>query len=656
MSSLFEQYANLSVIKKAMIQPAITILMLTVLLVSIYLSLNSVIDTVDDVVNDLAPDSDTAAHMMEKIYAKRLQVKNYIKTSSDASKNQFTVLADELNEIMAKAKLEISNPLRVELLKKIEQLNQEYDASFYNIVVANMDVRNEIVDSRMNVEGPQAEKNLSKIMESVHQDGDGEAGYFNGETLRTLLLARLYAFKYLNDNTDASKERTFHELNQAEQWANKLISALQNYDRQQYARATLANIKNYNAAFKSVVTAIESRNNAIRVLDTNGPLIAETSVDLRDSVFAAMVDEGKLVEQKLITTERVSLMIYLIATLLGLVISKLLAKGIVTPIQKIRAGISNVAKGDLTVKIDVESKDELGSLAKQFNTFVSELRTLISNISVATNTLSVAADTTSNITKETSENVLNQQNETSFVATAINQMAATVNEVSTNTLQASSSASEGDTQAQKGNEIINGIVISINHLVAEIDSSSTVITELKDESQTIGTVLDVIKSIAEQTNLLALNAAIEAARAGEQGRGFAVVADEVRSLAQKTQDSTQEIETLISTLQSNADNAVSSMMVNKNSIHSLADKTTLATESLKTISDLVTTIADMNAQIAKAATEQNNVVEEINKNVNNIKAISDETSIASEKVLASSIEVSTLSNELKSQVSQFKIA
>jgi len=658
MSLFLDKYANLSVMKKAMFPPVITTIMLTILVVSIYISLNSAIETVDNVVNDLAPDTDTAALMMEKIYAKRLQVKNYIKTSNNAAKDKFTLLANELNEVMVKAKQEISNPKRVELLNEIERLNKQYDDAFYNTVVKNMDIRNEIVNNIMNIEGPQAEKNLTKILESAHDDDDddGEASFYSGEALRTVLLARLYAFKYLNDNSEESKKRTLSELQQSKKWANDLLAALQNYNRQKSANATIDNIKKYSNAFEDVVTAIENRNKAINILDTNGPLIAKTSVVLRNSIVTAMEEEGKLTEEKLLSTERVTLIIYLIAAILGLVISYRLAKSIVNPIQKISAGINKVSQGDLTVKIDVQGKDELGTLTSQFNSFVSELKTLITNIAVATDTLSTASENTSSVTKETSENISTQQNETALVATAINEMAAAVREVSSSTSQASSSAADGDSQAKEGSKVINGIVTSIGQLVTEIETSSTVISELKEESRTIGTVLDVIKSIAEQTNLLALNAAIEAARAGEQGRGFAVVADEVRSLAQKTQESTQQIETLISTLQTNADAAVKSMTVNKNSVTALSDKTTQATNSLDSISSLVSSIADMNSQIAAAAEEQTAVVEEINKNVHNIKEVSDETSIASEKVLTSSAEVLQLSEQLKSQVNRFKIS
>lgn len=655
--SIAKPFNNLSVMKKTMLSPLI--ITLTILIVSIYIGLNSPIDTVDTVVNDLTPDIDTTSKMMGKIYEKRIQVKNYIKTSEDTAKEKFTLFADELNDLISKSKINIKHPDRKKLVLDIEKIDKEYDDAFYNIVVKEMDVRNKIVTSIMNKEGPSAEKNLTLIMKSAYEDGDSDAEFFGGETLRTLLLARLYAFKYLNDNSEASKSRTFSELKKTEQAISKLLLNLENENRRKNANAVLSGLSAYTAGFEQVTKAIENRNKAINnILDIKGPQIAEKVKILKASILNSLENEGRKIEatlHKAETDTTISYIIYILVALLGLATSFALAKGIVNPISKISSGIDNVAQGDLTVAIDVAGKDELGRLANRFNIFVSEIRELIESIASTTETLSTAAASTSLITQETSQNILQQQNETAHVATAVNEMTASVREVENNTEQASRSASDGNTQAKAGREVINGIVISIEQLVSEIVTSSNIILKLKEDSTSIGGILDVIKNIAEQTNLLALNAAIEAARAGEQGRGFAVVADEVRSLAQKTQESTKQIETLITTLQENADSAAASMTANKESVTSLSARTTVATESLNTISTAVSSISDMNAQIATSAEEQSTVVEELNRNLHNIKSIADTTSLASEKVLAASEEVAVLSRDLKSLVMRFKL-
>ncbi|MEC9411269.1 MAG: HAMP domain-containing methyl-accepting chemotaxis protein, partial [Pseudomonadota bacterium] len=307
-------------------------------------------------------------------------------------------------------------------------------------------------------------------------------------------------------------------------------------------------------------------------------------------------------------------------------------------------------------RIDIDNKDELGQFADNFNQFVAQLEQLIKEFALATEHLSTAAEETSSVTRDSTQNILKQQNETSLVATAINEMTATVREVATNTEQASLAASNGDREVRSGQLVINQMVESIERLVNEIEHSSGVIQTLKTGSVNIETVLDVIKSIAEQTNLLALNAAIEAARAGEQGRGFAVVADEVRSLAQKTQESTLEIEQLIATLQSNADDAVNSMNSNKLSVSALAEKTSQATESLNSITSVVSSITEMNAQIATAAEEQSYVVEEVNNNVHNIQIISESNATASQQISSANNEIADLSAKLKIQVMRFQVS
>ena len=346
-----------------------------------------------------------------------------------------------------------------------------------------------------------------------------------------------------------------------------------------------------------------------------------------------------------------------ISIIIGILISIAIAKGIINPIKEVIANLKSMAtgNGDLTVRLPITSQDEIGELSASFNQFVEKLQNMITDISKAIEQLAAATEETSVVTRATSENIANQKHETTQVASAINEMTATVKEVAESAERASIEAKNGDEQTRTGKIIIDQVVLSINLLASEIDKSSDVIQSVKSGSLNIGTVLDVIKNIAEQTNLLALNAAIEAARAGEQGRGFAVVADEVRSLAQKTQDSTKQIEKLITDLQVESDNAVTTMEQNRTGIQGLVDKTSKATESLNAITLSVTSINDMNTLIATAAEEQSYVVEEINRSIHNIQEISEDTSRGASEVSQASGEIAQLTEQLKMQVNQFKI-
>jgi methyl-accepting chemotaxis protein len=650
-------YHNASVMKKSMIPPAVMTVMLTILLIVITTNLKTVSNNIDDVVYNLAPDTDLAAQIMNKVNEKRLQVKNYIKTSDNSNVEKFKSIADELQQLITTAQKDIKASDRVKLINEIDELNNRYDDAFHNDVVANMSIRNNIVYDNLNKNGKLAEKSLDGILNSAHDNYDIEATFYAGETLKSLLLSRLYVFKYLDTNSIDDNNLAQKELESTQQWLEELLANTTDNQSLQSAREAATQIEAYKNGFIELVAAITKRNNAINnVLDKNGPIISGKTQALKDSVFKSMIDEGEKAKTNIIKTERFSYIVYVIAAIAGIFISFKLAQGIVKPIEKMKGVMDKVADGNLTLRIDINNKDELGQFAANFNQFVAQLEQLIKQIALATEQLSTAAEETSSVTRDSTQNILKQQNETSLVATAINEMTATVREVATNTEQASLAASNGDREVRAGQLVIKQMVESIGRLVTEIEDSSGVIQTLKTGSVNIETVLDVIKSIAEQTNLLALNAAIEAARAGEQGRGFAVVADEVRSLAQKTQESTLEIEQLIATLQSNADDAVSSMDSNKLSVSALAEKTSQATESLNSITSVVSSITEMNAQIATAAEEQSYVVEEVNNNVHNIQIISESNATASQQISSANNEIADLSAKLKIQVMRFQVS
>ncbi len=338
-------------------------------------------------------------------------------------------------------------------------------------------------------------------------------------------------------------------------------------------------------------------------------------------------------------------------------VSVLMNRVVAKPVHDVMERIKDIAEGDgdLTAKLDESSNDELGELAYWFNTFVGKLRTMITDINGYASELTSNAEHMSSVTHRTSNGVKQQQAETDQVATAMNQMSATVQEVARNASSAASAANEADSEAAQGKVVVKETIDAIDTLAAEVEKAGQVIQKLEEDSNGIGVVLDVIKGIAEQTNLLALNAAIEAARAGEQGRGFAVVADEVRTLAQRTQQSTQEIRSIIERLQSGAKDAVEVMVEGKSQASLSVEQAAKAGTSLDTITEVVTTITDMNTQIASAAEEHSSVAEEINRNVVNISEVANHTADDASEVAQSSKQLTKLADDLQSLLSHFKV-
>ncbi|WP_424480028.1 methyl-accepting chemotaxis protein [Pseudomonas viridiflava] len=283
------------------------------------------------------------------------------------------------------------------------------------------------------------------------------------------------------------------------------------------------------------------------------------------------------------------------------------------------------------------------------------LRDLISGIRDGVTQIASAAEELSAVTEQTSAGVNSQKIETDQVATAMHEMSATVHEVARNAEQASVAAADADKEARAGDKVVGEAIGQIERLAAEVVRSSDAMTVLEQESDKIGKVMDVIKAVAEQTNLLALNAAIEAARAGEAGLGFAVVADEVRGLAQRTQQSTEEIESLVAGLQ-NGTRQVSEIMLGSRTLtDSSVELTRKAGVSLESITRTVSNIQAMNQQIAAAAEQQSSVADEISRSIVNVRDVSEQTAEASEETAASSVELARLGGQLQMLVSHFRV-
>ena len=350
-------------------------------------------------------------------------------------------------------------------------------------------------------------------------------------------------------------------------------------------------------------------------------------------------------------------LIGLLVAAFGLLVIWFVGYGIARPLKEMAAMLDDIAKGDgdLTVRLQVDRADELGQIAGGFNTFLNKLQNMIRDVVGSVQKVSDSSEHTADIAIRTNQGVQRQMAEIDQVATAVHEMTATAQDVARNATQAAEAASHADRSANDGKRIVEGTARAISALAGEIGRAVGVVQNLAKDSENINAILVAIRGIAEQTNLLALNAAIEAARAGEQGRGFAVVADEVRNLAQKTQQATEEIQNMIQQLQQGTREVVKVMEQSQSKTDDSVEHANLAAQSLESITQAVSVINDMNTQIASAAEEQSAVAEDINRNVTNIGLVANEVASGADEASQASAQLTKLAEQQRRLINQFKV-
>ena len=376
-----------------------------------------------------------------------------------------------------------------------------------------------------------------------------------------------------------------------------------------------------------------------------------------DDIDAVVEDYRATAYEQMMSKSLGVLLIALILAAITAAVILLTAHRMVTPIKNMADNLNDIAKGegDLTKRLTVTGEDEIAQLGRSFNLFVDKLQTIIGDVANATAKVKSAANAIHDQTKVMSSQLISHNNETDQVVNAITEMSATASEVAQNTTQVAEATHAATGDVANAQRCVDASLEEISALMAQINNAASNIQSLSEQSKKINSVLSVIGGIAEQTNLLALNAAIEAARAGEQGRGFAVVADEVRSLASRTQSSTLEINEMLSELHKLVALAVKTMEESQQSCVRSVDSSRAISDSLGSVTSAVTAINDMSTQIATAATEQSSVTEEINRNVFAIQEIVNELLHSSEDAARVSQTVSQEGTNLGKLVGQFKI-
>lgn len=449
-------------------------------------------------------------------------------------------------------------------------------------------------------------------------------------------------------------QRAVEITNQAQNLGNSSLKLFTNEKSASLMRDLLTNLELYQQQLKLLAKVdMQTMETEALVIEEN---MTKVAIAADEAGTLSVQNQLAILEEEMNTLEWIIIVAAIIAIVLSIVAAVVITQMVVSPLLQVVRVAEKIAAGDLTENLPTDRKDEPGQLMAAMQKMSVSLRALINNLTSGIAQLAAATEEMAAISEQNASGVNQQKEETEQVATAMNQMSATVQDVAKSAEDASNAATESAQQATVGESVVEKTMLQIKTLAHEVATSAQAIAELKEQSNNIGSVLDVIKSIADQTNLLALNAAIEAARAGEAGRGFSVVAEEVRALAFRTQESTGQIELLISTLQQKAEAAVGNM--HKSS--TLADNTLKsaddAGDAIKIISSAVNSIQQMNQQIAAAALQQSAVAEQINRSVYSIRDVAEKSASASEQTATASNDLSRLGSELQQLATQFKVA
>ena len=486
-----------------------------------------------------------------------------------------------------------------------------------------------------------------------------------GEISKNMVRLRemtLRSVVYTDPQMQAENRKTVDELRG---WITKELAAYENFIGNDAEHDAFKRFKQATLSYmplQAEVVQLASngqRNAAMEILNGEINKHAEELMaglnDLikvnRDGASAAAAESASVYKSSVILTG----IAIGIAMMLMIILAILFTRSITVPLDQAVQAAEAVARGDLTKDIEIQGNDEPARLLQALKNMQGKLRETIKSISHSSSQLASAAEELNAVTEDSTRGLHQQNSEIEQAATAVNEMTAAVDEVARNAVATSEASRDSDRTAKRGREQVIKTVGAIDALAADVTGTAVQVEELASKVNEIGRVLDVIRALAEQTNLLALNAAIEAARAGEAGRGFAVVADEVRALAHRTQQSTQEIEQMISGIQQGAGRAVSAMQSSNERARSTLDVAKAAGEALDEISEAISLISERNLVIASASEEQAQVSREVDRNLVNIRDLSVQTSAGANQTSAASRELSSLAVDLNALVNRFVV-
>lgn len=615
----------------------------------------------ETVATDLAPDTTLATDLLIALNRQRLRLDAFMSTRDPEVAEEFSTFAEENATLLEQAQRRIQDPERAQLVNRLASGHQRYERIFREQVATPYLRGQEVVRAELDVAGPRATEVLRAFADEAREQSRYSLAYLARTAEAAVLEMRSETRGFLADadpqrleRASAAAEAALGELEELSQWSNiEGVSAL--------VEASRGAVQRYRKGMAGLQESITEPMQVKRgELDPLGRELAGATRDLQAQVFSELTALSE--EARASAGRQIVLTTVLTggAIVLGLIIAAVMTRTVVRPVRRARDEIVamleavQAGRGELGRRLRAGARDEAGELIAAINRFLDTLEALVGSIRGETDQLSTSAEELSSVTASSQQGAQRQREEMEQVATAVNQMAATSQEIARNASETAERTEAARRTAEQGRGTVNGTIESIDELAREVESGAEAVSALKAQSASIATVLDVIREVAEQTNLLALNAAIEAARAGEAGSGFTVVAEEVRHLAQRTQQSTGEIQKIIIGLQEGSERAVDIMNRSRESAQRTVSEASAAGDALSAISRHVGEIADMTTQVAGAAEEQTATTESIHQSVTRVAGVVDESVASSEQIRRASDGLSAMGERLRELVQRFQ--
>ena len=660
---------------------AISALLIVISVVSLY-NLNSIGSATEEV-NDVALPTVAGSNALKASFLNmgRLTFESYIEEDLNGLKDKrasFNSAKDIFESEYKKLAQAVNN--EPELKSTLNTVRESYEAYITNVEAMYknhqmyLDIRITIQDRLGNAEDNADDASTYLLdfsdLDAVQRDSNLRRAAEIGGQLETSLLSLLtVSYEYIKTETLVRSQTLGNEVDLV---VEKVVTQLSDMMQTAGGRDDSGTLDDINDLVNNAINAIkandgvvqlhvdrlERRNDAEKALNASDSNIAQAVVALENLLNLAdkkAIHVESQVNGAIATGNTVVIVVVIISIAVAAFIGYVTVRAITRPLYRVNELLTVASSGDLTHRLDDSAQDEFGLLARNCNTLIGNLKELITAINVRAEQLAAASEQTSAVTAQTTHSIQDQKSQIGQVATATTEMHSTSQLVVQNAEDTLSQIRHADAEAENVRQISLENKNTIEILSRDVQEAADVINKLHQDSASIGGILDVIRGVADQTNLLALNAAIEAARAGEQGRGFAVVADEVRTLASRTQESTQEINAMIEVLQAGAEKAVSVMNQGKEQTAACVAQTEKATQALDIISDAVHKAHDVSSQIEQSAREQNTVSQEISEKLETIVGIAEETTAGAQQTSESSHEVARLAEELQQSIRQFKV-